>query len=186
MSTPQELSSFHQMIAYKDAVGKGPTAIAQELGCSVQTVYNARGVPEYVALVESVKREIRERLVDNAARVQEAYNEEVMPAFETTRELHKGADSDAVRLGAAKDILDRAPDAPKVQKHLGDIDARMIIQFPVQAVGNMKQALEDVGKGEIVEMLERGGGFEAQEDQVSEDGMIRAVPIEEMETFCIE
>lgn len=175
---PDKLNDRHMLAAYKEAAGMKPIQIAQEVGLSPGRLHVVRTSGLYQVFIEGIRREVREKVTDRASQLVDAFNEEAMPAFDTVQELHRNADTDNVRLGAAKDILDRAPDAPKIVKNVGQIDARTIIQLPVKVAEGMVDTLKMVGAGEIVDLYDEAGEFKAIEE--SED-VSRLVTLEELE-----
>lgn len=175
VAAPTTLSPRDQMIAYMEAAGMPPREVSQRVGLSYQRVYVIRQTADYQTFLTDLKREIREKVVDNASKLVETFNEEAMPAFETLQKLHKDAENENVRLGAANSILDRAPDAPKVNKNTGTVDARTILQLPVRTIEGMNQALTEVGEAEIVELYEEAGRWQAPEDSM------QLISLEELE-----
>ena len=112
----------------------------------------------FIAKVDEFRKEIEERLLNNTNLV-EMFNREAPRAFETLKELHSMAENENVRLGAARDILDRAPIAPKTIKvNEGNSAGGTFIQLSLKETENIMETLESVGEGDVIELLEGGDG----------------------------
>jgi hypothetical protein len=152
------MNSKHEMIAHVDAMNVHSAAeIASMFGIEVNTVYQIRLRPDYKLAKKQAEEEIKERLIaqasDRVEMLNEAFNNEAMPAFETVKSLHKMADKDATRLNAAFGILDRASDAPKVLKNVQNIDNRTIIQIPIKTMNEANKALKEIGREDVIDLL---------------------------------
>lgn len=176
---PDKLNDRHMLAAYKEVAGKKPVQIAQEVGLSLGRLHIVRASGVYQVFIEGIRREVREKVTDRASKLGELFNEEAEEAFNTQKELNKSADSDGVRLSASNSILDRAPDAPKIVKNTGNIDARTIIQLPVKVAESMVDTLKMVGAGEIVDLYEEAGEFQAPGAEDDVPGLVTLAELEE-------
>jgi hypothetical protein len=112
------------------------------------------------AKVAQIQREIEERLIDRATTFGEQVDLMVPDALATVEELNMFAEQEGVRLGAAKDILDRAPSAPKVVKRQESKVEGVVVQIGLQALEGMKKAMRDIGEDGVVDLIEKEGGYE--------------------------
>ena len=128
--------------------------IANKVGLTKQYLYLKRSTPEYKIQVKHHRGEIERRHYDASAMLQKQFDEEAPKAFETVAQLHKRADRDTTRLGAAKEILDRSSIAPtKIVGREGG-DGGVTIQIGIKKLEQIYGALEDVGDTETIELLE--------------------------------
>lgn len=178
MTDVSVLSDVYRQAAYMEVAGIPQGKIAEKIGRTPSRLSVVRGTEEYKVFIAGVRREVREKITDNAALLVEDFNQEARPAFDTLQEMHKGAQTEAVRVSAANSILDRAPDAPKIVKNNAQIDARTIIQLPVKTAESMVDTLKMVGAGEIVDLYEEAGEFRVSEE---EDRAVELVTLEELE-----
>lgn len=160
MSGPN-LNAKHRVAALLEARGElNKNEVAEAVGLSVPYLSSIRhNVPEYKLLVEKYSKELSERTLDEAAKLLAEFNKEAPHAFTTLVELHGKADRDSVRLGAAKEILDRASIAPKRQEIRDSGGAGGItIQLGSQRMGMIVAALEDIEDHETIDLLELPSG----------------------------
>lgn len=139
-----DANTIFMLVAFLEANGRNNKEIASEMGISVSSVAKAKAHKLYPACVANMRDHLAEHAANRAVSLAEEFDEEAYSAFGTVKELHKHASMETVRLGAAKDILDRAPSAPRARKY-EESAPKMIIQLGVSAVENMRQALSDGG-----------------------------------------
>ena len=108
----------------------------------------------YKLRVQYHRKELENRHYDASALLQKKFDEEAPKAFETIAQLHKGADRDTTRLGAAKEILDRSSIAPAKDRGRESGEGGITIQIGVKKVENIMAALADVGDTETIDLLE--------------------------------
>ncbi|NIQ87868.1 MAG: hypothetical protein GWN93_01740 [Deltaproteobacteria bacterium] len=150
-----KLSPRLRRAALLEARGELTTAeIAERVKLSTSYLTQARYKEEYKLLVNHHEREIAERNYDAAAELQKKFNDEAPAAFETMAQLHKRADRDTTRLGAAKEILNRASIAPSPRDRRSEGDGGITIQLGVKKIEQIFNALEDVGDTETIQLLE--------------------------------
>lgn len=94
-------SPTHRLILWMRMQGHKPKEIAAALRITPQTVYNVQGQPWFQ---EAFVRLSTEQGKDAVTTFLEG---EVLPAMERTAALARSADSDAVKLAANREILDR-------------------------------------------------------------------------------
>jgi hypothetical protein len=158
------LKNSHEIIALLDARGCSDPEISDATGYAVNHIWRIRNeLPEYKVLLSEIKRQIQEQVIDNTADSINAWNARVPVMRDNLEDLALRANKEGVRLSATRDWLDRAPDAPKRVIKEESTQERKII-FSVQQVDNMKAGLIDVGKAEIVDLLE-GEDYTVEQDQ---------------------
>lgn len=149
------LNTKHKVAALLEARGElNKNEIAEVVGLSptrLSTIRNS--VPEYKLLVQQYTKELAERTLDRAAELLARFNDEAPEAFGTLCALHIKADRDSVRLGAAREILDRATIAPAKRDVSGGGEGGVVIQLGAQRMGMIIGALEDVGDTETIKLL---------------------------------
>lgn len=96
---------------------KGPTAIAEEIGCSRMTVYRDMESDEFQATLDA-RREARNRLA------RAWYSCHVRKAAQTQLELMEKAESENVRLAASKEIISNAGFADISEVHVSAASIR--------------------------------------------------------------
>lgn len=150
------LSPRHRVAALLEARGEmNAREISEAVNLSYSRLAAVRAFPEYKLLVEKYQKELTERTLDEAAQLLAKFNKAAPGAFETLELLHTKADRDSVRLGAAKEILDRASVSPKKQEfRAGGDSGGITIQLGSQRMGMIIGALEDIGDTETIELLE--------------------------------
>jgi len=158
---PKKLSTRHELMALAEAHGKTPKELSELFNYNYQYVYHIRQVPEYKLLVREYLKRITESTIDDTSELLTMFNREAPAAFQTLSTLHKRADRDATRLGAAKEILDRSTVAPRKKDSLTDGERGTVIQIGIKKMQNIITALKDVGDEETLELIE--GEYEEQE-----------------------
>jgi len=165
VQSAKPLSTRQIFVALLDATGLKSEEIALQTGYSVDTISRLRQNPLYVLRRDEFRRQIEQGIIERAIDLGRKFDLEAHKAFETLRQLCKSADSDAVRLNAAKDILDRAPNAPKARKITespGQVG--LILQIGAPVVEGMKEALSDVGENDVLELIE-GKDYNVRHDE---------------------
>jgi len=114
----KKITHVHKLMAHYLAMGWSVQQIAEELKYTPHYVNQIANDDRIKALVAEDQRRINEYTIDKEttrrAQITSAMNEEAMNAFNTVKSLHRGSAVDSVRLRAAQDILNRAPEAPKL------------------------------------------------------------------------
>ena len=128
--------------------------VAEEVNLSTSYLSQSRSREEYKLLVAHHEKEMIERNYDASAELQKKFDDEAPKAFETISQLHKRADRDTTRLGAAKEILDRASVAPSKQSGREEGPGGVTIQIGIKKLEQIYNALEDVGDTETIDLLE--------------------------------
>lgn len=161
------LNNKHKVAALLEARGELKSQeIAEAVGLSATRLSTVRNtVPEYRLLVEKYQKELAERTLDKASELLALFNDEAIPAFRTLQKLHENADRDSVRLGAAKEVLDRSTVAPTKRVDSGGSESGITIQLGNQRMGMIIGALRDVGDEETIDLLEGEGYEEVKDDQ---------------------
>ena len=166
MTTPKlkTLKNSHEIVALLDARGCSVPEISDATGYAKNHIWRIQNeIDEYKVLVAEFKRQIQEQVIDGTADSINAWNSKVPVMRDNLEELALRASKAGVRLSATKDWLDRAPDAPKRAIREEHVEERKII-FSVQQVDNMKAGHIDVGKAEIVDLLE-GEDYTVEQEQ---------------------
>lgn len=150
----QNLKPAHEIVALLEARGCSIAEIAEATGYSYNYVWRIRTeIPEYKVVLSEIKREIKERVVEDTADAISMLNAKVPTMIDNLEDLALAAGKEGVRLRATMDWLDRAPDAPKRVQRQENSEERKII-FSVQQVENMKLAAGDIGASDIVDLIE--------------------------------
>jgi len=112
-----ELPTAYRRVLYYELNGESNGAeLARLTGYSPQRVWSIRNLPEYKEVLAQLQREVDERVVQGAADLGRRFNKESVEAAEKIFSLRDTAKKEEVQLAASKEILDRAPDAPKSHK----------------------------------------------------------------------
>lgn len=151
-----ELSPRQLLAVCLDASGYSPEEISQQTGYAINRISTFRHHNEaYIAKREELLRQIEARTVDRAVDLALQFDEIAPEAFETVRELNRDAEMETVRLNAAKEILDRAPSAPKSRKFVGgEGSGGVVIQLGAAQIDGIKATFEDIGDKEIIDLIE--------------------------------
>ena len=175
---PRELNSSHYLMLYLDAAGKKPSEIARILEVSTLSVRAAQQSDDYKKELLAVREEIKNRIISTAVgradMLEEAFNEEAYASFSRLVQLRDtGGKDDGVKLRAAESLLNRSTDAPRVAKTgESEGEGKIVVQIPMQTLGNMNQALRIAGRGDVVELIESGGGKFEVGKEVREVSMV--------------
>ncbi len=158
----KKLSPKLEQAALLDARGELTVVeIADLVNLTKEYYYSKRRTPEYKLRVDHHRKEIENRHYDASAQLQRRFDNEAPRAFETIAKLHRKADRDTTRLGAAKEILDRSSVAPSKRRDYGEGDGGVTIQIGIKKLEQIYGALEDVGDTETIQLLE--GEYEEEE-----------------------
>lgn len=155
--TPQQLNA-----ATQEAIGESLPAIAQALGVNPMTIRSWRRLPEYRHKIISLRKEIEDRLITKAASLETRLNALAPRAIKTLAYLNDSAESENVRLSAANSILDRAPEAPR-RKAEGAESKVLVLQLGAQQSENLLASLKEVGRADLVDMLNAEGALDVSE-----------------------
>lgn len=135
--------------------------VAAKVGLTAQYIYTQRLKPAFKLRVKHHRAEIENRHYDASADLQKEFDAEAPKAFKTIAQLHKKADRDTTRLGAAKEILDRSSIAPAKRDWSDKDSGGVVIQIGVKKLEQIYAALEDVDDHETINLLE--GEWEEKE-----------------------
>ena len=153
--TPAKLSNKLQHAALLEARGELSYAeIAERISITQAYLSKKRSEPQYKLLVKQHQKELENRHYDASAMLQKKFDDEAPAAFETVAQLHKRADRDTTRLGAAKEILDRSSIAPAKIVGRESGEGGVTIQIATKKLEQIFGALEDVGDIETIQLLE--------------------------------
>jgi hypothetical protein len=153
---PHKLSPKLRHAALLEARGElSGVEIAKRVNLTKEYLYRMKSEnPSYKLLVESHQKELVNRHYDASAMLQKKFDDEAPSAFETVAQLHKRADRDTTRLGAAKEILDRSSIAPAKIVGRESGEGGVTIQIATKKLEQIFGALEDVGDIETIQLLE--------------------------------
>ncbi len=157
---PTKFSPRHRKIAIMIAGGFTNKEILAAVGGSDTYLSELKQWPQMQQEVEQYSRQIEEKAIDKAADLVAKFDDESPKAFKTVRSLHREGNSEAVRLRAAKDILDRAPIAPKTKAIHENKNITPVIVFTAEESKRIDEAFK------IVE-----GDYEEVDDGMLGDGM---------------
>ncbi len=147
----KELLVLHMDLAgiYKDA------AIATASGYAVGSLNGVRKKPLYQAAFKKMLEQVKARQQEVVLGIGERFDALLPEALTTFQELNKSADSDSVRIRAAENICDRAPNGPR--KTLTNDKAPQRALFLQLGEGKLKEirsALLDAGNKDVLDLLE--------------------------------
>jgi hypothetical protein len=150
---PEKVSPVHRLMALDRALGMTNNAIAEKYDYSVSRIGVIFSMPLMKDLVAEFQNQIAQKAIDKAVDLAAWFDAKSPDAAGKIEDLMHHSEIDTVQLQAAKEILDRSPNAPKARKLL-DVEARgVILQLPAATVENMKAAARIVGKplqGEVI------------------------------------
>jgi hypothetical protein len=111
------------------ACGASPESAAQKAGLSVRTVYRRQADPAFRAQVNEVR-------ADMVRRAASLFTAASMPAIKTITTLQESANSEAVRLGAARAIIElgcKLRETVELMERLAALEARLesLLEEPV-------------------------------------------------------
>jgi hypothetical protein len=161
------ISPQEHMAALYEATARfsSPSDIAKEVGMTFGDFLQLRENPVYQRIVKSMVEELARVAVENARNPIELFNSQIMPsvrALMVVRDDPFAKDGDRVK--AAKEILDKAPDAPRAKKE-GDGGTTVVVQVPVSHMKAIRAAFVEDGDGDALDLLE-GRDF----DSAAEEG----------------
>jgi hypothetical protein len=157
MADLETLKTYQIQAALMEASGKFTTAqIAEQIGMSTMTIYKWRAQPEYKEALMEYKAAFERRwLAEMGTDYTGMLNKFIPEALYTQVQLMRKGEPDSTKLAATRDILDRAPDAPRASRGgAAGESGKVIIQIGVQARGTIKEAFADIGDGEALELME--------------------------------
>lgn len=165
---PEKLNNKHKLAALLDARGEmNAKEIAETVGLhqSRLSVIRNKSI-EYKLLVEKYRSELVDRTLDASAELLADFNKAARGAFKSIDAIHKDTgERGGARVAAAREILDRAPIAPKKRTEESAEGGGIHIHLGVQSMASIRGALEDVEDHETIELLE-GEDFEEIPDTV--------------------
>jgi hypothetical protein len=175
---PEKLNNKHKLAALLEARGElNITEIAEAVDLTLPRLSTVRNnSTEYKLLVERYRSELVDRTLDEAARLISDFNKAAPSAFQSLDAIHKDTGArDGARVAAAREILDRAPIAPKKRTETDSKEAGIHIHLGVQSMQNIRAALEDVDDSEIIDLLDNEYSVEeAAPEQIGEAGPLEA------------
>jgi len=174
------LNARQLLAVHLEVAGDTSAAICRTCRCAPQTLKQWQAMEEYQAYRRELIDMIGSRIITTTLDLGTRLDSLAQDAITTISDLCRAADSDSVRLHAAKDILDRAPNAPKIQRLVeGSGVGHIQIQIGVGAVQAMKESLLEVGE-EVVDLEVGEDGSYIHSGAVVEDdrsGEIKAVEV---------
>ncbi len=151
-----KLSATHEQIAFMEALGQKPMAIAEKVGLNIGSVHRIKTDPLYKVFLADVKREIRERAIATGVDLVERFNMEAPGAAETLFDLHANAEKAGDRIKAAVEVLDRSTEAPQPRRIIDNREeGGLHIHIPGTAMKGIAKALTDTGHEDTLELLEQ-------------------------------
>lgn len=180
MAAPKLLNPRQKHMPMLFALSLTNQEIGSLLGYSAGRVSTLRNSEVMQPLIEDAKRALAGEtghvlsgkfIEDRVQSLMERYDEAAPLAFERTLQLMDTAESEATMLNAAKDILDRAPNAPKTRREEQQ-DRNVHISFGVEEVNALRAVLAENGTPyEIVE-----GAYESAEAPIERETEPQALP----------
>lgn len=175
----EELNDRHRAIAQMEIQGFRNKDIARELDAHVMTVYRVQNSPIYKVYISDLRKKVEEVSVFDAAK----YLERITPkTMRTLENLMDNADSENVRVAAAKELFDRQ--MPKVSKtehkeetviHFGDSIQNLALALadnmrvdPKRLDGKSDEEVIDLLEGEI-DAPDKGDGNKGVSDASGDD-----------------
>jgi len=158
----QTLTPEHLFVAHLIAERRTNAEIAQATKYSEDYVGTLRGDTLIRLKVREISDEIEAKRIQSVTDLGMFFNNAAIEAASGVLDLARSAEMENVRLGACKDILDRAPDAPKAVKYEPSASEKRIIQLGLAAVEGMKEALAETGRKDVVELIEGQDWMEGQ------------------------
>jgi hypothetical protein len=133
-------------MAIDRAMGRTNAEIAELHGYNAQHVGLIFQMPLMRELVRKYQEEVAQKAIDKVIDLAVWFDATAPSAAAKIKELMDTSEMDTVKLAAAKEILDRSPNAPKAKKFI-DIETRgVVLQIPVATFENMRAAAKAVGE----------------------------------------
>jgi hypothetical protein len=173
---PEKLNNKHKLAALLDARGEmNAKEIAETVGLHQSRLSVVRNKSiQYKLLVEKYRAELVDRTLDASAELLSDFNRAAPGAFKSIDSIHKDTGArDGARVAAAREILDRAPIAPKKRTEESS-EGGVHIHLGVQKITNIRAALEDVEDHDIIELLEGEDYEEVAEPDTDETDVLTA------------
>lgn len=132
-------------LAHFFAMGLPNTLISQATGLSEKRLKVLRASPLMQNLIDDAFKALQEHIAPKFLKpITERFNAAIDEALETITDLMAHAESESVKLSAAKEILDRAPEAPKVKKEMVE-DRTIRFVFGEDERQTAHQVLQEAG-----------------------------------------
>ena len=172
-----KLSATHEQIAYMEALGQKPMAIAEKVGLNIGSVHRIKADPLYKLFLSEIRREMREKAIATGVDLVERFNVEAPGAADTLFELHREAEKDGDRIKAAVEVLDRSTEAPQPRRIIDNQgEGGLHIHIPGTAMKGIAKALTDTGHEDTLELLEQSPNEFAPEQPVTDQFAPANVP----------
>lgn len=121
---PAKLSDKHHLIAYMKLGGASRDQIATQLDMEPTYVSAITESPMFKALMDQLRQEMRAKTIGT---VVDRIISEGPASVEALVTLRDHADSETVKLGAARDLLDRNPETAKVSREDRRSEVRVVV-----------------------------------------------------------
>ncbi len=150
------LSQRDLLVLHMDLAGiYTQKAIAAAARCSPENIFYIRKKPLYQLAFKRMQAQMKQAREAALLKVGDKLDVECMSAFDTIASLHKEADSDSVRLSAAKAVFDYAPNGPKKSDPQDKAPQRaLFLQLGAGKLKEIKEALSDADAFEVLDLLE--------------------------------
>jgi hypothetical protein len=143
---PDTINDRHKLMALDRAMG----ATYQDIADKYDYAYNRISIifqhPLMRELVAKYQGEIAGKATEKAANLAVRLDGLAPRAVDKLAELMDKSEMDTVQLAASKEILDRAPSAPKARKVVESDQRGVVLQLPVATLENMLKASQIVGE----------------------------------------
>ena len=172
-NTITNLSPRHILAAHMFAAGDSCEIVAAETGFAAATLRSYKSNETlFVQKIQEIRAQVEIALTQNTINLALRYDGLAHKATDVSEQILKDAsESVELRHGTAtvniiKDVMDRAPNSPKSHKFIEGAQAQLIIQLGTKAVDNINEALKDIGRGDVVELIE-GDDYNEEKDEQS-------------------
>lgn len=166
---PPDIVAKHKIVATLLALGKTNKEIAEIVGFTPGTIAKWKKSGKFRLMLAEAEQELRSKLFEKAISLHEQFDIMAPRAAEIMEALMDHAETDNVRFNAARDILDRAPSAPKSQKHIEEKTSTHL-HLSLKVTECMREAIEDVEEADIVELIGDDHGKSDEIIVISLDG----------------
>ena len=180
----EKLNSRHMVIAYLDVAGKTSKEIAKATGYHRNYVNNVRRTDVYQLALSELRSEVEDRVVQSASDLTSRFRKGADRAVDAMEELIRDDDPDlpvppSTRLKAAVEWLNRSPNAPRPSQD-GTNRGGVHFHFSQRITQNVRDALSDVGRDDLLEVMDAEYEEVEQEQLPAPSGEITATPIEDV------
>lgn len=143
---PAKLNSRHHLIAYMVLAGATREEVSRQLDYDKAYVSAITESPMFKALLDELRGEMRNRTIGS---VVDRIISEGPRSVETLVRLRDEAESEQVRVSAARDLLDRNPETAKVSRE--DRRSEMRIVLDGAALHRITGVLSELDAGDVTD-----------------------------------